>query len=224
MDSNPDIGISGPRNIDVDGNLQFSCDYFPSCLKSLWAYTNLRNRYPYVQTFRRSSLSAGDYADIRDVDKIMGCSLMIRSGLYRQIGGLDSNYFMYFEETDLCYRVKRLGVRVTYFPDVRIIHFHGESAKSQREEKVVSKTIVSYFYESQYYFFRKNYGFWSMVAMSLLDLIYGIALVVRNAMRKNQTKRELGLELGKALCSAFLVNANKGIREPFKIKSKSMAR
>jgi hypothetical protein len=209
MNNNADVGICGPRNVDPEGNLQYSCDYFPGFFKSLWAYTNIANRYPRIKTFQRQSQMACDYSSVQDVDKIMGCSLMIRSALYKEVGGLDNNYFMYFEETDLCYQVKKLGHRVTYVPTAAIVHFHGESSKSQTTQRVVNKTITSYFYESQYYFFRKNYGFWPMVAIGSLDLLYGIALVLRNTPRKDQVKRKLGLDRGKALCSAFLENTRR---------------
>jgi N-acetylglucosaminyl-diphospho-decaprenol L-rhamnosyltransferase len=205
MDSNQNVGICGPQNVDSEGNLQYSCDYFPGFFKTLWAHTNFVNRYPNVKIFQRSRLRECDYVSKMEVEKIMGCSLMIRSSLYKQLGGLDTRYFMYFEETDLCYRVKQAGSRILYLPDASIVHFGGESAKTVKEERVINnKTVVSYYYKSQCYFFRKNYGLWPMVAISALDFSFGCALLFRNLFRKDKVKKALGLERGVSICSVFI--------------------
>jgi len=142
-----------------------------------------------------------DYAEQRDVDKIMGCSLFIPAALYRQLGGLDNHYFMYFEETDLCYQVKRAGLRIVYFPEASIIHYGGESSQSQSKELVINKTVYSYFFKSQYYFFLKNYGVMPMLAMRFLDGSYGILLLLRNALRGDTEKKNYGLCKGRAILS-----------------------
>ena len=130
-----------------------------------------------------------DYSEQRDVERIMGCSLMIRSDLFRDLDGLDNNYFMYFEETDLCYRARKTGYRTVYVPDSRIIHYGGESSKAQKKEKIINTTIMSYHYASQYYFYRKNYGLLPMITVRILDFGYCIALLLRNTIRKDKARR-----------------------------------
>jgi GT2 family glycosyltransferase len=92
MDENKDVGICGPRNIDPEGNLQYSCDHFPSFWTNLWSYVNFPNMFPNVKTFRRSQMMYWNYAELRDVDKVMGSCMLIRSDLYRHMNGLDENY------------------------------------------------------------------------------------------------------------------------------------
>jgi hypothetical protein len=204
MEANPDIGICGPRNEDCNGNLQYSCDHFPSFWNSLWSYSNLTNYFPNVSRFRRNLMKYWDYSEQRDVERIMGCALMIRSDLFRHLGGLDDNYFMYFEETDLCYQANRAGYRTVYFPESRIIHYGGESSKSQKEEKVINTTITSYHYESQYYFYRKNYGLIPMIMIRTLDFGYGIALLLRNLFRKDKARRSFNLYKAHAILGGAL--------------------
>lgn len=199
MDQHQDVGICGPRNIGRDGKLQYNCDHFPSLWNTFWEYTNFVNRFPAVPLFRRSHMLYWDYAAQRDVDRIMGCSLMIRAKVFEKLGGLDHNYFMYFEETDLCFQARKSGSRVVYLPHAAIIHYGGESSKSQTSDAVVNRTISAYFLKSQYYFFRKNYGFLPMLAMRVLDFCYGSALLLRNSIRIDKTKMEHSRIKGRAL-------------------------
>lgn len=199
MEQNPNVGICGPRNEEIDGTLQYSCDHFPSIWNNVWSYTNLTNKFPSIPMFRRNLMRYWDYAGLRDVDKIMGCALMISADLYARLGGLDNSYFMYFEETDLCYRAKKAGLRTVYFPSAKIVHYGGASSIAQKELQVVNTTIAAYYYKSQYYFFRKNYGLFPMLAIRALDLVYGISIMLRNGFRADKSKQSYSTAKAKAL-------------------------
>jgi GT2 family glycosyltransferase len=199
MERNLGVGICGPCNVGRERQLQYNCDHFPSFWNTLWVYTNLVNRYPNIKIFRKSRMLYWDYATQRDVDRITGCSLMIRAEVFRDLDGLDNNYFMYFEETDLCFRARKNGKRVVYLPHAVIIHYGGESSQSQTGEVTVGGTVASYFLNSQYYFFQKNCGRIPMLAMRALDLCYGSALLLRNSIRIDKAKMELGRIKGRAL-------------------------
>jgi GT2 family glycosyltransferase len=203
MERNHDVGLCGPRNIGVDGKLQYNCDHFPSVWNAFCEYTNIVNRFPSAPLFRRAHMRYWDYADQRDVERMVGCSLMIRSDLYKELNGLDDNYFMYFEETDFCFRASRLGMRTVYFPHAVIIHYGGESSQSQSSETVIDGTVSTHFLNSQYYFMRKNYGALQALTMRVLDFCYGAALVLRNTMRSDKLKKRHGRLKGRSL----LINA-----------------
>ena len=204
MEQNGEVGICGPRNEGLDGTLQYSCDHFPSFWNNLCSYTNLSNKFPKVQMFRRNLMRYWDYVGQRDVDKIMGCALMVRADLYTRLGGLDNSYFMYFEETDLCYRAKKTGLRTVYVPSARIVHYGGASSIAQKEFQVVKTTITDYYYKSQYYYFLKNFGLLPMLAIRALDLFYGIALISRNAFRADKSKQNFSIAKANALLSGAL--------------------
>jgi len=204
MEQNRHVGIVGPRNEELDGILQYSCDHFPSFWNNFCSYTNLTNKFPNVPIFRRNLMRYWDYGGQREVDKIMGCALMIQAELYTHLGGLDNSYFMYFEETDLCYRVKKSGFKTVYFPAARIVHYGGASSKAQKELKVVNTVVASYYYRSQYYFFLKNYGLFSMLAIRALDMAYGIALMLRNIFRADKSKQSLSMAKANALLNGAL--------------------
>ncbi|SPD73163.1 putative glycosyl transferase [uncultured Desulfobacterium sp.] len=204
MDENPSVGICGPRNVGPNRELQYSCDHFPSIWNTFCSYTNLINRYPNIKLFRRSRMQYWDYAETRDVQKIMGCSLIVRSDLYKHLDGLDNNFFMYFEETDLCFRAIMGGSRVIYVPSAVIMHYGGESSKNQIMNCVINKTVYSYYLSSQYYFYKKNYGYLAMLAIRCLDLCYGLALIAKNTIRRDKVIKTHRIAKGQALCAGAI--------------------
>lgn len=201
MDENRNVGICGPRNVSPDGTLQYSCDHFPSIWNTFCSYANLINRYPKSKIFGRQGMRYWDYGETREVSRVSGCALMISASLYKELGGLDERFFMYFEETDLCFRAIKAGNRVVYIPAAAIIHFGGESANKRPEEQPINRILYSHYLTSQYYFYLKNYGLFSMLAIRFLDLSYGAGLIVKNIFRTDKQTRKLRMAQGRALCT-----------------------
>lgn len=86
-----------------------------------------------------------------EVDWISGGAMMIKKDLFRELGGFDENFFMYFEDVDLCLRAKQKGYKIIFNPGARIIHKSGQSFSDNRKKK-------KYYYSSQDYYIRKNFG------------------------------------------------------------------
>lgn len=204
MDMNRDVGISAPKNVNIDGRNQANCDYFPSILNDILEYLNLNRRFPNIGFFSRGRLLNWGYHEFREVEKVMGCSLMIRIELYKAVGGLDNRFFLYFEETDLCYRVRKTKHKIMYHPVARIIHFGGESTKTEKKKKLVAKTNMKYFFDSKYYFYKKNYGYGLAILSRTIDIIYAYLVVIRNTFRKKCVEKEMHLKKGKVYLSCLL--------------------
>ncbi len=83
------------------------------------------------------------------VDWISGTALFVKKDLFEEIGGFDEKFFMYFEDQDLCLRIKKLNKNIVFFPKTKVIHFNGKSWQNDEEKKKA-------FYESQKYFFQKH--------------------------------------------------------------------
>jgi GT2 family glycosyltransferase len=209
MECNPGVGVCAPRNIGKDGQLQYSCDHFPGFWNTFCYCTGLSKFFPRSKIFSRGYMQYWDYGEVRDVERMTGCALLIRAALYKNLGGLDEHYFMYFEETELCLQTAKRGFRTTYFPHAVIIHYGGESSKGASDEEVViSKTVSSYYYPSQYYFFHKNYGWFSMLAMRALDLTYGMFMLLVGITHHDARKKERAITLG-----WFLVKVASSLRQ-----------
>jgi len=104
------------------------------------------------------------------VDWISGAAYMIRKEIFEHAGGFDENFFMYFEDEDLCWRVRELGYEVYYLGNISIIHLEGKSSskdesRSARSHLAFKKEI---YFPSQDYFFKKHCRPIEAVALKIL--------------------------------------------------------
>jgi len=197
MEKNKKVGICGPRNCSRDMTIQYNCNHFPSIWIDFTLHTRLCAVLPKIKWFNLSQMKYWDYDGIREVDLITGCALMIRNQIYKALGGLDDHFFMYYEETDLCYRMRKLGYSVVYYPDATIIHYGGGSSRNNSPGTVFSKTNMDHFLKSKYYFNNKNYSSVHEIIARVLDLSYGLILLLKNLWRKDLVIRTSRLKMAR---------------------------
>jgi len=147
MDSRPEAGIAGAQLLNPDGSRQNSIANFPSLATELLNKSLLRLLFP-----ERFPGKGQDYSEPIEVDSVIGAAMMVRREAFEQAGGLDEDYFLFLEETDWCYRMKKAGWKVYHVPQVEICHFQGKSAETRKE-----RAKVEYF-RSRYQFFGKHRG------------------------------------------------------------------
>lgn len=117
-DKHPDGGIYGPRITDEHGNAQSSAWPRHGVLRPLFDALGLARWLD-----RRNAPSAAT-----TVDCVSGCVFLVRREALARAGGMDERFFMYFEEADLCERVRRQGFRIWYLPSTSFVHQGGLSA------------------------------------------------------------------------------------------------
>lgn len=174
-EANPQAGLVGAQLQNGDGSFQASHTPFPTLWREFLILSGLGRLL-----VGRHFPSAGPDTEkgSRLVDYVEGACLLIRVEAYRAVGGLDEKFFMYAEEVDLCFRLRRAGWQVWYAPDARVIHLGGGSSHSRQPEREAD------LYRSRVRFFRKQYGVVS--AQSLKALIYFftfIKLLIHSLMR-----------------------------------------
>ena len=150
--AHPEAGIVGPRVLNEDGTLQASRFRFPSLLNQLLEATYLSQLLPGSRFFNRERFGGGDATTPAPVDAVSGCCFLVRRSVLDSVGVLDEDFFMYAEETDLCYRAWQAGFKVHYAPVGEIVHLHGASSRlaSRRNFLEYRRSILR--------FFRKNRG------------------------------------------------------------------
>ena len=122
LEANEKVGIAGPKLLYPDGQLQYSCFRGWKFLTPLFRRTFLgRIAKKHLDNFLMRDF---DHNSAREVDWLMGSCLMIRESILDKIGFFDERFFMYFEDTDLCRRVRQAGQQVIYFPEAIVIHDH----------------------------------------------------------------------------------------------------
>jgi GT2 family glycosyltransferase len=128
----PSAGIVGCRLLNGDMTVQTSCiQTFPTILNQLTDFERVRLRFPHIRMFGIGPLFDTDSNPITRVEAVSGAYLLIRRDLFEQVGMFSSDYFMYAEDLDLCYKVARLGWQVCFVSDAAVIHYGGQSSKKK---------------------------------------------------------------------------------------------
>jgi len=147
MQSHPEAGAVGAQLLNSDGSKQNSIANFPSLATEFLNKSLLRWLFP--QKFPGKEK---DYFDPIEVDSVIGACMMVRRGAIDNVGLLDEDYFLFLEETDWCYRMKKAGWKIYHIPQAEIFHFQGKSAEANKKRAKVE------YYRSRYQFFKKNRG------------------------------------------------------------------
>lgn len=154
IDSEKRVGAVGCRLLNRDFSLQTSCvQAFPSIANQVLGVEWLRLRFPRLRLWGMQALYMKNAKALVDVDAVSGACMMVLREAFEEAGGFSTEYFMYAEEVDLCYKIHRAGWTVAYVPDAEIVHFGGESSKKQRD--VFADIVMR---ESTFKFMRKFRG------------------------------------------------------------------
>ncbi|MBI2303124.1 MAG: glycosyltransferase family 2 protein [Chloroflexi bacterium] len=153
METNPQVGILGPKLVRPDGSLDLACRRsFPSPAVSFYRMLGLSKRFPQSRRFARYNLTYLNPDQTAAVDSVVGACMMVRGEAIRQVGFLDESFFLYGEDLDWAFRIKAKGWKVVYYPKVTVIHYKGESSRRHRLRATWE------FYRAMHIFYRKHYA------------------------------------------------------------------
>lgn len=143
MESHPKAGIAGPKLLTPSGTVQWWGCGFKTSLSMLVKYNlglipkKLWNSQQPIESYW-----------------VSGAALCVPKEIFERLRGFDENFFMYFEDEDIGWRVQEAGYKVYYLGDISITHLGGQSFKKEDVKPYKKK----YFYESMVYFYKKHYG------------------------------------------------------------------
>jgi GT2 family glycosyltransferase len=133
-DQRPEAAVIGCRVLNRDGTLQPTCFMYPSVLNMFLFATCLNKLFPGSRFFGREQMTWWKRDDVREVDVVTGCFMLVRRTAIDHVGLMDEDFFMYGEETDWCYRFRQAGWKVMFAPHGEIIHFGGASSSQAANE------------------------------------------------------------------------------------------
>lgn len=154
-DATPDAGLIGPKVINPDGTLQFSCRRWPTPQAGLFRNVYLGKLFPQNQPAADYLMRDFDHASPLDVDWLSGCAMLMRRACLEQVGPLDDKtFFMYCEDMDWSLRVHEAGWRVVYAPVIDVIHKIGGSSDQVAERMIVehSRAMVRFWRKHKAFF------------------------------------------------------------------------
>lgn len=122
LKSRDDVGIVAPQLIEDNGNIQPSVRNLPTVTRAIKEYyLGIKNSYEPFYPLSNQPL---------EVESVVGAAMMVPKDVYRKLGGFNDKYFMYYEDLELCKKVREDGLKTIYLPEVQINHAVGASAKT----------------------------------------------------------------------------------------------
>jgi len=163
MNKHQQIGVCGCRLVHPETRkIEASARSFPSLLPLLWNLSYLDRLFQSNSFFNKYLMTRLAYNKVHEVDWVTGACLIVRREVINQVGALDENIFMYCEDVEWCYRIKKAGWKVYYYPKVEIEHYRGQSSKLQdnHHDSPLSVWEAKQYSSSILYFYAKHYGKW----------------------------------------------------------------
>ncbi|MDY6879165.1 MAG: glycosyltransferase, partial [Thermodesulfobacteriota bacterium] len=187
MEDHQDVGVLGPRIFNTDGSLQGSARRFPTPLTGFFGRSTL-----ITELFPKNKISSANILSGRSdgktpmyVDWVSGACMLIRRESLDDVGNLDERFFVYWEDADLCARMRKQGWKVVYFPLASVVHHVGGSSTKRPTHSVFE------FHKSSYKLLIKHCGvFWRFLwPLAVVALAARMAFVLTWKQAENRRKR-----------------------------------
>ncbi|WP_295591355.1 glycosyltransferase family 2 protein [uncultured Methanobrevibacter sp.] len=167
MEKHTDVGASGCRVLLENGDLDKACKRsFPNVKNSFF-------RLFHIPTNSKDdNYNLDDLPDdeIYEIDCLTGAFMFMRAEALNEAGLLDETFFMYGEDIDLCYRIKKAGWKIIYYGESKITHLKGASSKKQKNK------LIYEFYRAMYIYYKKHHASESSFLVNIVVYI-GIAVL-----------------------------------------------
>lgn len=184
LDAHKEVGIAGSGIENADGTDWPIAFRFPTLLSELndglqfGLASSLLRRWVVPRVMSKSP---------EPVDWVCGASMMVRAAVIDAVGGLDENYFLYFEETDFCHRAKQAGFQTWYVPSGRVMHLRGQSTNLP-DLGNSPKRLPGYWFESRRRYYTMTASLRYAMAADMIALIgHSLGLVKRTLLGRRRT-------------------------------------
>ena len=167
MEKNTDVGACGCRVLLKSGELDKACKRsFPNVKNSFFRLFHIPTKSK-DDNYNLTNLADDE---VYEIDCLTGAFMFIRKDALDEVGFLDDTFFMYGEDIDLCFRIKKAGWKIIYYGKSSITHLKGESSKKQKSK------LLYEFYHAMYIYYKKHHACESSFIVNTIVYV-GIALL-----------------------------------------------
>jgi GT2 family glycosyltransferase len=190
MDSNTTVAIGCARLVGPNGEAQPSARAFPGLWRAFLVMSGLAARYPKSRIFGAPNRTWASPDLQADIDCVPGAFSILRREALAQTGLFDPQFFLYYEEVDLCRRIKSGGFRVLYWPDVVVTHIGGASSRTLATLQPSDRETQAELWrmQSTLIYFRKHHGIRVWAIRALEDAMHRLRWL-RNRLSSDPAKR-----------------------------------
>jgi len=190
MEADATVGLASGRLVGRDGVLQPSARMFPSPMRQFLVISGLADRFPRSRFFGQADRTWADPMEAAEVDWVPGAYSIIPAQILKDQGFFDPRFFLYYEEVDLCLRIKNAGYKVMYWPEIKVVHVGGESSRQIKtlEMSQTGAQLVLWRMRSTLLYYRKHKGSHAFV-VRWLEAIWYTLRAWRNRFRTTEEAR-----------------------------------
>lgn len=174
MEKHQEIDAVAPQLLNLDGSVQPSCREFPDFSTLFWEFSGLSYLFPKSRTAGAWRMGYFDFQSPREVDQPMGSCLLLRRKVLEKVGVLDERFPIFFNDVDLCYRIKQSGGKLFFWPEAKALHHRGGSTRLAKPEMILSSHLS---------FFRFLYKYKKGVLNRILVYLSGVILFATALLR-----------------------------------------
>jgi GT2 family glycosyltransferase len=166
MDTNPAIGMLGPRILNPDMTLQSSCRRFPTLWNNFCTATGISRLFGQTSFLSGEHMLFFKHDVVRRVNVLVGCFLMVRREALNQVGLLDERFFIYAEDIDWSKRFWDAGWEVVFFPNAQAIHYRGGSSSNAPARFAIEQNKAMLQYWNKYHRPASQFAILFIIALS----------------------------------------------------------
>jgi GT2 family glycosyltransferase len=184
----PDAAVVGPRILNSDGSVQGSARRFPGVTTAIAGRSSwLTRTFPNNPLSRHNLPALESRTKPLEVDWVSGACMLIRRDAFEQVGGMDEEFFLYWEDADFCRRLGQHGWRTVYYPGATIVHAGGRSSIHAYRESLRA------FHASALLLYRKHAPAAArplapLVHVALQARLHALLFVYRHRLRSARTE------------------------------------
>lgn len=155
---NPQLVAASCKLVLPNGKIDSACHRgFPTPWAAFTYFIGLEKLFPHSPFFSQYHQGWKDLNSGHEVDAISGAFFMVKNNIINDLGGFDEQYFMYGEDLDLCFRIKKAGYHIGFNPKVEVIHFKKQSGRKKTGKEEIRKKAKQNFYDTMKIFYDKHY-------------------------------------------------------------------
>lgn len=197
MEATPDAAVCGPQIEDEYGNKQISFDHFSNFSREIFGKR-------FVETLWNKPNRKKEYKTPIAIDYVNGSFMFFKAQDFDAVGGFDTNIFLYYEESDICYRLKKKCRKTYFLPSATYTHYQGQSINKTKMPIAIKIELKT----SMFYVIRKNRGYIHYQLLRLVFIIrYGLTSIIKPKYFKLFLRILIGLPLGKSLKQSQVIEA-----------------
>lgn len=166
MDTTSDAGAATCKLINADGEIDFNCHRgFPTPWNAFCYFSGLQRLFPKSKLFSGYTQGWKDMNTTHEVDAIEGAFMLMPKYIGEKVGWWDEDYFFYGEDLQFCYDIQKLGYKIYYIGEEKIMHIGGASSGIKKKTQHITKEnlegklrLQRARFASMKIFYRKNYS------------------------------------------------------------------